>query len=93
MLHEFIVCISVGLIAIDTLHDGDLLIELALLSAEWPHVPMEELLRMVTWTPRAIAGLPAALPPRRGQEDHHATRRPAHTRERERPRGDAKCRP
>lgn len=49
------------------LHDGDLLIELALLSAEWPHVPMDELLRMVTWTPRAIAGLPAALPPRKGQ--------------------------
>lgn len=49
------------------LHDGDLLIELALLSAEWPHIAMDELLRMVTWTPRAIAGLPAALPPRKGQ--------------------------
>lgn len=49
------------------LHDGDLLAELALLSAEWPKVPLKDLLRMVTWTPRAIAGPPSALPPKKGQ--------------------------
>lgn len=49
------------------LQDGDLLAELALLQAWHPKVSLEELLRMATWNGRALAGLPAALPPKRGQ--------------------------
>jgi cytosine/adenosine deaminase-related metal-dependent hydrolase len=48
------------------LQDGDLLAELALLKAWFPKVGDEALLRMATWNGRALAGLPAALPPKRG---------------------------
>lgn len=49
------------------LQDGDLRAELSLLRAWFPHVPVEELLRLATWNGRALAGLHPALPPRRGQ--------------------------
>lgn len=49
------------------LQDGNLLAELALLHTWFPAVPIEELLRMATWTGRGLAGLPKALPPRKGQ--------------------------
>jgi cytosine/adenosine deaminase-related metal-dependent hydrolase len=48
------------------LQDGDLLAELALLRAWFPHVQAEALLRKATWNARAVAGLPPALPPKRG---------------------------
>lgn len=49
------------------LQDGDLLAELALLRAWFPQTGLEALLRKATWNGRALAGLPPALPPRRGQ--------------------------
>ncbi|HUR24750.1 MAG TPA: amidohydrolase family protein [Candidatus Thermoplasmatota archaeon] len=49
------------------LHDGDLLAELALLRAWFPHLHVEALLRKATWNGRALAGLPPALPPRMGR--------------------------
>jgi cytosine/adenosine deaminase-related metal-dependent hydrolase len=48
------------------LQDGDLLAELALLRAWFPHVQVETLLRKATWNGRALAGLPPALPPKKG---------------------------
>lgn len=49
------------------LHDGDLLSELALLKAWFPHVQLDTLLRKATWNGRALAGLGPALPPRNGR--------------------------
>lgn len=49
------------------LQDGNLLADVALLQAWHPKVGLEDLLRMATWNGRALAGMPAALPPRRGQ--------------------------
>ncbi|HUR62710.1 MAG TPA: amidohydrolase family protein [Candidatus Thermoplasmatota archaeon] len=48
------------------LQDGNLLAELALLHLWDPKTPLEELLRMATWNGRAVAGLPAAWPPKQG---------------------------
>lgn len=48
------------------MHDGDLLAELALLHAWFPKVSVETLVRMATWNARGLAGLPAALPPKKG---------------------------
>lgn len=48
------------------LQDGDLRAELSLLHAWYPKVPLEALLRLATWNARALAGLPPALPPRKG---------------------------
>lgn len=49
------------------LQDGDLLAELSLLRAWFPHMQLEALLRKATWNGRALAGLPPALPPRKGR--------------------------
>lgn len=49
------------------LQDGDLLAELGLLHGWHPEVPVEELLRMATVHGRALAGLPAGLPPKKGE--------------------------
>jgi cytosine/adenosine deaminase-related metal-dependent hydrolase len=48
------------------LQDGDLRAELSLLHSWFPAIPVEELLRLATWNGRALAGLPPALPPRKG---------------------------
>jgi cytosine/adenosine deaminase-related metal-dependent hydrolase len=49
------------------LHDGDLLADLAQLQAWYPQLATEDLLRMAAWNGRALAGLPAALPPKKGK--------------------------
>jgi cytosine/adenosine deaminase-related metal-dependent hydrolase len=48
------------------LQDGNLLAELSLLKAWFPKTQLDSLLRKATWNARAVAGLPPALPPRKG---------------------------
>ncbi|MEK6985789.1 MAG: amidohydrolase family protein [Candidatus Thermoplasmatota archaeon] len=49
------------------LQDGNLWAELGQLAAWYPKLSTETLLRLATWNSRALLGLPAALPPRKGQ--------------------------
>ncbi len=49
------------------LHDGDLWADLGQLAAWHPKLSVEALLRLVTWNARPLAGLPMALPPKKGK--------------------------
>ncbi len=49
------------------LHDGNLWSDLGQLAAWFPKIATADLLRLATWNARPLAGLPPALPPRKGQ--------------------------